>query len=216
MQRSNSMDSGITALRRRRNTNAYSAFYQIKADRARQRNQNNNKETDSSSLQKILRDRISAQTEGVMNVKVFFKTVLYEIPPLPIALLLCCLIDGYTTAHNRGLAPPTMTLKGLFIWLFFAFVVALPYIAVVLAFYLKTPTETEWSLIEPLVRFNLFLDPNTIAVEHVLTSCSRIQLSSLSSSSLSSSSLFLFSYSIIFFIVVFFIVLFFYRHWIIH
>ena len=38
-------------------------------------------------------------------------------------------------------------------------------------------------------RFNLFLDPNTTAIEHVLTSYSRIQSSSLPSSSLPSSSL---------------------------
>ena len=175
MQRSISMDSGITTVHRRRNTKAYSAFYQIKADRARarQKNQNNNDEgVDSIGLKKILRDRISAQTEGAINAKVFFKTLLYEIPPLPIGFALCVLIDGYTAAHNRELAPPTATLTGLFQWIFFTFVISLPYFAVGLAFFLKTPEETEWSLIEPLQLIVYYaLWKISLAAKHSVAGC---------------------------------------------
>ena len=107
-----------------------------------------------------------------MNVKVFLKTLLYELPPLPISFTLCVLIDGYTAAHNRQLAPPTATVKGLFQWIFFAFILSIPYIAVGLAFYLKTPEEKEWSLIEPLqliVYYSLW--KISLAAKHSVAGC---------------------------------------------
>ena len=152
-------NSGITDLRRRRKTNMYSAFYQIKSERAKQgyidteervQNKTMLENETSTCLSKRLRDRKSAQTEGVMNFTVFFKTLLYELPPLPISCLLCTCCDGYESAKNRLLAPPSFTLVGLLQYLFMTFITSMPFIAVILSFILKTPEEKEWSLIEPL------------------------------------------------------------------
>ena len=138
--------SGVTRRRRSVKTTSYAAFHHLMAER---RAATDGDLARTREVEKRRRDRAAARTEGVLNLEVFLKTLLYEIPPPWMGGLFCSLIDGVQSAQSRLIAPPSFSPAGLFQYLFFNFIVGLPFIAVILAFSLEN-TEGEWSLVEPL------------------------------------------------------------------
>ncbi len=149
-----SLSQGVGLLRSggRRATLSYAAFYSVAAARCSTGGAKGAAAADDDAkaarLQKRLRDRRAAATEGELDLAMFCKTLLYELPPLIVGALFCTLIDGYQAAQSRFIAPDTNP-KGLFGYLFITFLTSLPFIACAMAFTLDNSAK-EWSLVEPL------------------------------------------------------------------
>ena len=134
-------------------------------------NNNNNEENSSIYIEKRMRDRKAAMTEGEITISAFLKTFfLYELPPPFIGGFLCKLIDGGNAAAGRLLTPPSNTPVGWFAYLFASFVGGSAIWACILAFMLKTDEETEGSIVEPLQMIVYYvLWKFTLSAKHALS-----------------------------------------------
>jgi hypothetical protein len=122
-------------------------------------------------IDKRMRDRKAAKTEGEISIFVFLRTFfLYELPPPFLGGLICWLIDGYHAANGRRLIPSSNTIGGWFGYLIVNFLSGMPIWACGLAFLLKSDTETEWSIVEPLQMIVYYvLWKFTLAAKHSLS-----------------------------------------------